>query len=69
MKIIRCPKGGRVPEGFCRQSCLNYSRAGDAARRTVFRRLVKLFADDGKSWLDIYKDEIVPLRNDAWCDR
>jgi hypothetical protein len=24
MKIINCPKGGRVPEGYCKQSCLNY---------------------------------------------
>ena len=24
MKIIHCPKGGRVPDGYCRASCLNY---------------------------------------------
>lgn len=27
MKIIHCPKGGRVPEGYCRMSCLNYKEA------------------------------------------
>jgi len=25
MKFVACPKGGRIPEGYCRQSCLNYS--------------------------------------------
>ena len=24
MKIVNCPKGGRVPDGYCRASCLNY---------------------------------------------
>ncbi len=24
MKIVTCPKGGRIPEGYCRQSCSNY---------------------------------------------
>jgi len=24
MKIVNCPKGGRVPEGYCKESCLNY---------------------------------------------
>ena len=24
MKIIHCPKGGIVPDGYCRASCLNY---------------------------------------------
>jgi hypothetical protein len=24
MKIVHCPKGGRVPYGYCRASCLNY---------------------------------------------
>jgi len=28
MKIVTCPKGGRVPEGYCRQSCLNYPGQG-----------------------------------------
>jgi hypothetical protein len=24
MKIIHCPKGGKVPDGYCKKSCLNY---------------------------------------------
>ena len=24
MKIVSCPKGGRIPEGYCKKSCLNY---------------------------------------------
>jgi hypothetical protein len=24
MRIIHCPKGGKVPEGYCKESCLNY---------------------------------------------
>jgi len=24
MKIVHCPKGGRVPDRYCRASCLNY---------------------------------------------
>jgi hypothetical protein len=24
IKIINCPKGGKVPEGYCLNSCLNY---------------------------------------------
>ena len=28
MRIVHCPKGGRVPEGYCRNSCLNHPGAG-----------------------------------------
>ena len=24
MKIIHCPKGGKMPLGYCKESCLNY---------------------------------------------
>jgi hypothetical protein len=24
MRIVNCPKGDRIPEGYCKQSCLNY---------------------------------------------
>ena len=24
MKIVRCPKGGKMPAGYCNKSCLNY---------------------------------------------
>jgi hypothetical protein len=25
MKIVHCPKGGRIPKGYCEASCLNFS--------------------------------------------
>jgi hypothetical protein len=28
MRIFHCPKGGRVPEGYCKNSCLNRPGAG-----------------------------------------
>ena len=24
MKIMHCPKGGKMPLGYCKESCLNY---------------------------------------------
>ena len=38
MKIVRCPKGGRVPEGYCEESCLNYPGKADMDKRTRLRR-------------------------------
>jgi len=34
-KIIHCPKGGRVPEGYCRISCLNRPRGRYAAHQST----------------------------------
>lgn len=28
VKIVHCPKGGRVPEGYCLNSCLNHPGSG-----------------------------------------
>ena len=25
MRIVHCPKGGKIPEGYCKESCLNYN--------------------------------------------
>ena len=47
MKIIHCPKGGRVPEGYCMRSCLNYNKEHSkvqARRGTAFRRMKDAFA-------------------------
>ena len=33
MKIVSCPKGGRVPEGYCKESCLNYPRKAEINKR------------------------------------
>ena len=26
MKIMHCPKGGKMPLGYCEESCLNYCK-------------------------------------------
>jgi hypothetical protein len=69
MKIVRCAKGGRIPEGYCRQSCLNYSEARKKGLSALLRRLGRLFADKGKAGLDIDKEEIAPLRKAVWQNR
>jgi hypothetical protein len=33
MRIIHCPKGGKVPEGYCRESCLNYPGKAEIDKR------------------------------------
>jgi len=37
MKIVKCPKGGRIPEGYCKESCLNYPGKVDIDKRTKLR--------------------------------
>jgi hypothetical protein len=34
MRIIQCPKGDRIPEGFCRMTCLNYPGKVEIDRRS-----------------------------------
>lgn len=62
MKIVSCPKGGKIPEGYCRQSCLNYSAEHKKEPLTSVGRLKNLFAKDGRAWLQIYKEEIATHR-------
>jgi hypothetical protein len=38
MRIINCPKGGRVPEGYCRESCLNYPGKAAIEKRVSVRK-------------------------------
>jgi len=59
MKIIACPKGGKIPEGYCRLSCLNFSGQRKPAKRISFQGLKNAFLDDERPWLQIYKEEIV----------
>jgi hypothetical protein len=59
MKIVACPKGGKVPEGYCQHSCLNYTGNHKSKKSSSLRKLKKLFTDNGRSWLQIYKEEIV----------
>jgi hypothetical protein len=60
MKIVACPKGGRIPEGYCQQSCLNYSGEREKEKSGSLSRIKKLFTGNGRSWLQIYKEEIAP---------
>ena len=38
MRIINCPKGGKVPEGYCRESCLNYPGKAEIDKRISVRK-------------------------------
>ena len=58
MKIVACPKGGRIPEGYCQQSCLNYSGEREEEKSGSLSRIKNLFTKNGRSWLQIYKEEI-----------
>jgi hypothetical protein len=60
MKIVACPKGGRIPEGYCQQSCLNYSGERKQEKSSPLSRIKNLFTGNGRSWLQIYKEEIAP---------
>jgi len=69
MKIVSCPKGGRIPEGYCKTSCLNYPNAEKKLRRGSLRELKKLFTGDSRSWLQIYKEDIAPRSRGATCGK
>ena len=58
MRIISCPKGGRIPEGYCLKSCLNYLGTPGKENRISFRKMKHVFQSDGRSWLQIYKEDI-----------
>jgi hypothetical protein len=62
MRIVTCPKGGRIPEGYCRQSCLNYPGPGSRSRWQALQRFKRLFVGDGRSWLQVYKEDIASRR-------
>jgi len=65
MKIVNCPKGGRVPEGYCKESCLNYSGGHLKKKTKVSRKLRSLFKNKRKSWLQIYKEDVFPRLKNA----
>ena len=67
MKIVTCPKGGRMPEGYCKTSCLNYQGGDEKKKRGSFQKLKRLFAGDGRTWLQIYKEDIAPRSKKAGC--
>jgi len=66
MKIITCPKGGRIPELYCRNSCLNYSGERKMGK-ILLRRLRSLFKDERRSWLQIYKEDIHTSKKMGSC--
>jgi hypothetical protein len=37
MKIISCPKGVRIPEGYCKKTCLNYPHVSQGKNETNFK--------------------------------
>jgi len=60
MKIVNCPKGGRIPEGYCKESCLNYDEKHHKKETALHRRSISLFTSSKKSWLQIYKEDVLP---------
>jgi len=58
MKIVACPKGGKIPKGYCQESCLNYLGKHKSQKSSSLGKLKKLFTKNGRSWLQIYKEEI-----------
>ena len=66
LRIIDCPKGGRIPEGYCIDSCLNH--IGKARKRQpLLPRLKKAFRDAGKSLLQIYREDIAERKRTCSC--
>lgn len=49
MRIIHCPKGGKVPEGYCRESCLNFPGKADIKKRFSVRKSKDAFSTRGQS--------------------
>lgn len=50
MHIVHCPKGGKVPEGYCRQSCLNYRVASSETEKNSIEKLRHSFFQRSKTW-------------------
>ena len=67
MKIKNCPKGGKIPEGYCKKSCLNYSGDDGIKKGFSWHHLKNIFKSDGRSWLQIYKEDIAMSKKTAYC--
>ena len=65
-RVIDCPKGGRVPEGYCIDSCLNHIEKA-RKRQPLLPRLKKAFKDAGKSLLQIYREDIAQRKRTCSC--
>ena len=44
MRIINCPKGGRVPQGYCKESCLNYPGKAEMGKRLSLTKTKHTFS-------------------------
>ena len=64
MKIVNCPKGGRIPEGYCKESCMNYEEKHHKKETAPSRKSRNLFVSEKKSWLQIYKEDVLPRLKD-----
>ena len=67
MRIVDCPKGGKIPEGYCRDSCLNYPKEKKRKEQGFNEKLKKVFQSDGRSWLQIYKEDIAMGKKPTSC--
>ncbi|MBW2219961.1 MAG: hypothetical protein JRF40_10800 [Deltaproteobacteria bacterium] len=65
MKIVNCPKGGRIPEGYCKESCLNYEEKHHKKETVLHRGSRNPFISKKKSWLQIYKEDVLPRLKDV----
>ncbi len=59
MKIVNCPKGGRVPEGYCHESCLNYSGVPKKVKWITLQKLGKILKSIRKTWIQVYNEELL----------
>ena len=62
MKIVHCPKGGRIPEGYCRESCLNYRGLPKKENRDFFRKVAKFLKSVRKTWIQVYNEEFRTIK-------
>ncbi|HUU80422.1 MAG TPA: hypothetical protein VMW90_03160 [Acidobacteriota bacterium] len=58
MKIVNCPKGGRVPQGYCRESCLNYPDKAAKGKGVRVGKKRDFLISKRRSLLETYEGEI-----------
>ena len=64
MKIVNCPKGGRVPEGYCRESCLNYRGVPKKVKWISLQKSGKILKSIRKTWIQVYNEELLSMKKD-----
>ena len=65
--ILNCPKGGKVPIGYCRESCLNYSRKRIKTKRITLIRLQQRFLRKLIFWIMKYQRRLYLLEQMNTC--